>query len=413
MNPLPMIRADLRGLRWTGVVVVLLVAVAVAVGIALGAQERAFRKASARAADDFPLLIGAAGSKSQLVLTSVYLQLDALPLIDGSALARLGGDDRVAAMAPIAFGDVVAGHPVIGTTADFATRWGRVGLTEGRVFAAENEAVVGAEARFAVGADLTPSHGTAGGSWPTNLGRVGAEEASHRHEHAHYKVVGRLAPTGGPWDRAVIVPVETVWETHHLGNGHAAGVERIGPPFEADKIPDVPAIVVRPKSFAAAYQLRGEWKKSDTQALFPAEVLVELHSILGDVERILLVASAIDDGLVFLAVTALLVTVTGLRRRRYAVLRAIGAPQGFVLATVWGAAATLMAIGSLTGLGLGWLGAIAVSEVVAGRTGLAVPVALGPSELLWAGSVFLAGSLFALVPAVIAGRGRVVDGLTG
>ncbi|TBW37364.1 ABC transporter permease [Siculibacillus lacustris] len=412
MNPLPMILADLRGLRWNAVVVVVLVAVAVAVGIALGAQERAFRHASARAADDFPLLIGAAGSNTQLVLTSVYLRLEALPLMNGAALARLGTDERVAAVAPIAFGDVVAGHPVIGTTAAFAGRWGRLAPIEGRMFAAENEAVIGSDARLAIGDDLKPSHGHAGAVWPTDLGHVGTEEAAHVHAGAHYKVVGRLAPTGGPWDRAVIVPVETVWETHGLGNGHAPGIERIGPPFDAATVPDVPAIVVKPKSFAAAYQLRGEWRRGVTQALFPAEVLVELHVALGDVQQILLVASALDDGLVFLAVTALLVTVVGLRRRRYAVLRALGAPQSFVLATVWGAAAVLMVAGASLGLGLGWGAAIAVSQLIAGDTGLAVPVTIGAPEILWAGAVALAGSLFALIPAWVAGRGSVIDGLS-
>lgn len=411
MNPLPMIRADLRSLRWTAVVVIVLVAVAVAVGIALGAQERAFRKASARAADDFPLLIGAGGSPAQLVLSAIYLRLDALPLIEGETLRRLGADPRVEAVAPIAFGDVVKGHPVVGTTAAFATRWGRLAATEGRVFAAENEAVIGADAAITVGETLSPSHGHAGEV--LHPGETSADEAAHVHAGAHYHVVGRMAPTGGPWDRAVIVPIETVWETHGLGNGHASDGERVGPPFEAAHIPDVPAVVVKPKSFAGAYQLRGEWRKSPTQALFPAEVLVELHTVLGDVERILLVASALDDGLVFLAVTALLVTVVGLRRRRYAVLRALGAPQAFVLAVVWGVAASLVAIGCLAGLGLGWGAALAVSAVVAGQTGLGVPVAIGVPEFLWAGGVFLAGSLFALVPAIVAGRGRVVDGLAG
>lgn len=408
MNPLPMIRADLRSLGWLAFVVIALVAVAVAVGIALGAQERAFRHASARAASDFPLVIGAPGSRTQLVLTSVYLQLDALPLIDGEILRSLEKDDRTADFAPIAFGDVVRGHPVIGTTAAFATRWGRLAVTEGRVFATENEAVLGADATFALGDTLTPSHAHAGApSWPTNL----ADEAEHVHEGARYHVVGRLAPTGGPWDRAVIVPVETVWQTHGLGTGHPIGAA-IGRPWTAERIPEIPAIVVKPKSFAGAYALRAAWRRGATQALFPAEVLVEVHGLVGDVERILLVASALDDGLVFLAVTALLVTVVGARRRRYAVLRALGAPRRYVLAVVWGGAAALTAIGCLLGLALGWIGAQAVSTLVANRTGLAVPVSIGGAELLWTAAVFAAGSLFGLIPAWLAGRGDVADGLS-
>lgn len=409
MNPIPMILADLRGLRWIGVVIVALVAIAVAVGIALGAQERAFRHASAAAADDFPLVVGAAGSPTSLVLSTVYLRLEALPLLRGEVLRRAQTDDRIAAVAPIAFGDVVRGHPVVGTTADFATRWGRLATTEGRMFVEEGEAVVGAAARIAVGETFSPSHGRAGSH--ARPGEADPEEKTHVHGAVHYTVVGRMAPTGGPWDRAVIVPVESVWETHGLGNGHRAD-GRIGAPFDAEGLPGLPALVVKPKSFASAYQLRAEYRAEGLGALFPAEVLVDLYAVIGDVGRILMVASAIDDGLVFLAVTALLVTVGGLRRRRYALLRALGASRVFVLSTVWGSSALLTAIGCLLGLGLGRAAAGIVSHLLTTETGLAVPVRLEAPDFVWVGFVFLAGSLFALVPALLAGRGRIVDGLS-
>jgi len=32
--------------------------------------------------------------------------------------------------------------------------------------------------------------------------------------------VGRLGPTGTPWDNAIIVPVEAVWLVHALSSGH-------------------------------------------------------------------------------------------------------------------------------------------------------------------------------------------------
>ena len=59
MNPWPMVGADLIGMRWTAMVVVMLIGLAVAIGVAVGAQERALREGTARAADDFDLVIGA------------------------------------------------------------------------------------------------------------------------------------------------------------------------------------------------------------------------------------------------------------------------------------------------------------------------------------------------------------------
>ena len=125
MNPWPVIVGDLRALRWVAWAAPVLIAIAVAIGIAVSAQETALRKSSARAADDFDLLIGAPGSNTQLALTTVYLQPEALQLIDGGLLNTLARDERVRAAAPIAFGDVVRGYPVVGTTAAFAGRWGR------------------------------------------------------------------------------------------------------------------------------------------------------------------------------------------------------------------------------------------------------------------------------------------------
>ncbi len=151
-----MVWADLRAMRLGGLIVVGLIALAVAMGVAVSAQERTLRQASARASDDFPLLVGAAGSATQLVLTSVFLQPEALPLLPGATAAKVLADPRAAATAPIAVADVVQGHALVGTTAPLVTHWGRLQPSEGRMFAAEDEAVVGARARLAVGQSVTP-----------------------------------------------------------------------------------------------------------------------------------------------------------------------------------------------------------------------------------------------------------------
>ena len=36
-------------------------------------------------------------------------------------------------------------------------------------------------------------------------------------------IVGRMRPTGTPWDRAIVVPIEYNWSVHGLGTGHAGG----------------------------------------------------------------------------------------------------------------------------------------------------------------------------------------------
>ena len=429
MNPFPMVLADLRALRWTALAIVALVALAVAIGVAIGAQERALRRSSAAAADDFDLLIGAPGGQTQLLMSTIYLQPDALPLTDGRLLNALSKDERVAQVAPIAFGDISRGYAIVGTTAAFAGRWGRLQPSEGRLFAAEGEAVLGADVAYKLGDMIAPSHGVSGHA--PRPGEVDDEEAVHRHEGHGYTAVGRLPRLGSPWDRAILVPIESVWEVHGLGNGHApeeAGnpfwgkgsgtgetrapaESRIGLPFEGQRVPGVPAIVVKPRSVAGAYALRAQYRQGGTMAFFPAEVLVTLYRALGDVRNVLVVASTLNAVLILAAVVLLLVAVAGLRRRRYAVLRALGAPRAYVMLVIWLGMALLIGAGCLLGLGLGALATKAVSGLVEAQTGLRLTFALEGQEMLQVLLLFAIGSAISLLPALLSYRAPAVAGL--
>lgn len=409
MNPVPMVLADLRAMRWSAIAVIALVALAVAIGIAVGAQERSLRQGSARAADDFDLLVGAPGSQTQLVLTSVYLQAEALPLIDGAILNRLAADPRVAGFSPVAFGDIVKGYPVVGTTASFATRWGRIAPAEGRLYVAEAEALIGADVRLSLGDDIIPAHATAGDR--SHPGEETQSEHDHKHDGVTYRIVGRLPRLGTPWDRAIQIPIESVWETHGLGNGHATDDAPLGPPFDARTVPGIPAIVVHPHQVAGAYQLRAQYRQGGTMALFPAEVLVSLYRTVGDIRDVVVIASALNNLLVFGAVLLLMLTLISLRRRRYAVLRALGAPRLYILLVTWFGAAALLTAGCILGLVLGWLGSQLAASLIEQKTGLHAATSLAWPEFRYALSLIAAGSLLSLVPALTTWRTGVSQGL--
>ncbi|AWK88346.1 FtsX-like permease family protein [Azospirillum thermophilum] len=426
MNPWPVVAADLRK-GWAGALaVVLLVALAVALGVAVSAQERALRKGSARAADRFDLVVGAPGSPTQLVLTTVYLQPSPLRLVDGSLLSRLQADPGVELAAPIAFGDSHGRYPVVGTTAAFLALSGSP--AEGRLFAAATEAVVGADVELPLGARFKPRHGQ-GHAAEDDDDDDAHEDGDHHdpavHQELEYQVVGRLPRQGSPWDRAILVPVEAVWWLHGLPTGHAADRGRSGPPsglVVGDRFDDpapagVPALVVKPKSVGDAYRLRGllnapgQGGQPVTMAVFPAEVLVELYATLGDARALVSVIAVATQVLVVAAVLLAVFATLATRRRPLAVLRALGASRGYVFAAVWLQVTLLVAAGGIAGLGLGWLGALAFSEVLRARTGLALPVALGSGEVAMVAALVLAGGLLALVPAAWSYRQPVAAGL--
>ena len=411
MNPGPMIKADLRQLGWVAWAIVLLVAAVVALNVALLGLERGVRTSATRAADDFDLLIGAPGSPTQLVLTSVYLEPEALPLMDGGLLNTLSTDPRVAGVAPIVLGDVALGYPVVGTTTALATRWGRLKPAEGRLFTALTEAVIGSDVALQLGVSVTPSHAPRYQGLP--LGRVSESEARHRHTGSSVVVVGRMARTYSAWDRAIIVPVEAVWQAHGLGTGHASDNAVLGAAFDGPLVPGITALVVKPRAIADAYALRARFGRGATMALFPAEVLVALYQRLGQVRDLTIAVSALNGIAVLAVITLLLLTLNRLRRQRYAVLRALGAPAHYILAVAWGGGAALCTAGAALGLLLGWLLAGLLAMPLARATGLTIVAVPAGVDALWVGSVALVASLMALLPAFLAYRVSVADGLRG
>jgi len=413
-NPFPVLTADYRRNRLLVCITLALIAIAMAIGVAVIAQERALRQGSARAADDFDLLIGAPGSPTQLVLTSVYLRLQSIPLVDGQVLAKATSTPGVRYAAPIAFGDNYLGHPIVGTIAAFADRGGRLPPDAGRLFVRRGEAVVGAGVPLAIGAVIRPEHGAHRESHGHSDGDDDHDEAAHAHEHAlEYTVVGRLPARHNVWDQAILVPVEDVWAIHGLPTGHALENAQIGPPWDARKLPGVPAIALKPDSVGAAYTLRAAFRTPQSTALFPAEVLNELYGTLGDVRDLMSLLALSTQVLVVVAVLLALLVGFLARARQFAVLRAIGAGRNYVFGVIWLEVSALVCGGALLGLALGYGAAELLSVTIAARLGFMLPVSIGAEELLLATALAISGLLIATLPALLSLRTPIAQGLKG
>ncbi len=407
------ILADMRRL-WAGcLVIVLLVALATALGVAVTLQERALRLGSARAADKFDLVIGAAGSETQLVLSSVFLQASPLQLMEGNVLTRLAADPRVAWAAPIGFGDSFAGYPVVGTTTTLVANLSS-GFADGRSFAREGEAVIGSAVALSPGAEIKPMHGL-------------AEEGGHTHTELAYTVTGRLNPTGTAWDRAILVPIQAVWHIHGMGHDeheaeegpeeHAAGEAHadhyedhtanpdaaLDESWDAD-VPGLPAVLVKPNTIADAYRLRQDYRSGATLAVFPAEVLTKLYATLGDAKLVLFAVAAGSQILV--AASLLLVTVIhiGQRRRQIGALRAFGAPRHALFTIVWLELFVLVTAGIALGFVLGYAAALAMAGLLTKESGVSLPVIFARTDLPLAALLLGFAAILAALPAILAYR---------
>lgn len=410
---LGLIFADLRRLWLGSLFVSLIVALAVALGVTVILQERAIRVGSARAAEKFDLVIGAPGSETQLVLSSVFLQPSPLPLMSGDILAKLSKDERVAWVAPIGFGDSYGESPIVGTTIPLVENIAS-GFSEGRIFAKEGEAILGAHTALRLGDTIKPTHGT-------------AETGGHTHTEMAYTAVGRLKETGTAWDRAVLVPIQAVWHIHgmeggdhdqedHVGEaaGHDEGEDHddheahpdapIVEDWQLGEVPGLPALLVKPKNFAGAYKLRQEYRKETSVAVFPAEVLTKLYATLGDA-KLVLVAVAYGAQ-ILVAAALLLVTVMHInqRRRQIGALRAFGVPRGALFSIVWLEQFCLLATGIVIGFAGGYAAAQFIATMLRGQSGVRMPVEFASDDVSLAIMLVVASAILAAVPAILAYR---------
>jgi len=397
MNPLPIVLSTLRADRRLNLMLVLLVMIATALGVAIISQERALKQASARAVDKFDLIVAAPGSITDVTLKSLFLRPGSVELLSVDVVREVLAEKRVAFAAPLAFGDSVDGDPVVGTTRDLVLHLAGGQIPEGRGFETWEEAVVGHSSPLKVGDTFRTSHGH------------GPEETIGGLVHANtFTVVGRLSAQGSPWDRAVIIPVEQIWKLHNLPTGHTPGAETaLGPPFDDAYLAGVPAMVVKPENLAAAYGLRNLFRTEKSTAFFPAEVLVGLYQVLGDIRVVMTALAGGTQALVIAAVITCVVVLLRVHRRRFAVLRALGAPRTYVFACIWLYVVIIVVSGAATGLVLGLAGSHLAGLFVADQTGIALTPSIGFEEVSLAVLIIVTGCVFALAPALALYRDRL------
>ncbi len=339
-----------------------------------------------RSAAPFPILAGAKGSPYQLVLNTVFLRdrpIGNIPYGEVENLRQSGKADQVL---PLAFGDSFRGFRLCGTEQEIFSYvvpgehkpWLRT--VQGRRFTGTGEAVLGAETARLTGLQV-------GDVFQSSHGFI-AKGKAHPHP---YRVVGILAPVQGPYDKAILVPLEDIWEAH-AGHGSALVSGQKG---------EVTAILVRPKGYGQAMQLLAAWQRKkggSSQLLFPAQSLIALYGMVGQSRQFWITLS------LGLLGAATLVTLLALywdgtsRMEEWALLQALGASHRKTQSLLLLEQFLLLLLGSTLGWVLGWGGSLLAAEGIGQQA--AVQMSRVP---LWQGFLapvllLAAGTLGGLVP---------------
>jgi len=405
---------SLRQHALSTVVTVSTVSIGIALTLAIVALERNAATAFQQGAGGFDGVLGPRGSQTQIVLNALY-HLEASPgNISWNLYQAIAKRDDVEATVPIALGDNYHGFRIVGTTDAMLneTRLARGAspqvMPPGRWFdATKNEVVVGAEAarrtHLRLGDTVHPYHGL-----------VFEEGAQHAEQ---YTVVGIIAPTNTPMDRALFIPLDGLFRMggHVLrGTGKTEYEPQVGVEIP-DEHKEVSAVLVRLKSPTGGFALDHLVNRQGKVATFAypvARVVAELFDKLGWVAQVLALVAALVVAMALITTATCLYNTMESRRRDIALLRALGASRGLVTRTVMAESAAIAGLGALVGIAL-HAGIVALAAgVVWDRTGVLLTTRWD-HWAIWALPlvVTVLGGLAGLLPAWRAYRVDVVEAL--
>jgi putative ABC transport system permease protein len=345
----------------------------------------------------FDAVLGARGSKLQLVLNAIF-HLEASPgnlaAADYEAIRR---HPMVKTAIPIAVGDNLRGYRLVGTIPElftaveyapqkkFAVRAG------GKVFAPDaREAVAGsfAAARLGlkVGDHFRPFHGLA---------------FNPKEEHADdYVVTGILEPTNTPVDRVVWIPLHGL----QAMSGH-----------DAKAATDVSAVLLQLRSPAAGLMLDLLYNKQGNRLTFAypvGAIIAELFGKIAWFDQVLTLVAYLVGLVAAASVLASIYNSMNARRRDIAILRALGAHRRTILGSVILEAACIGALGALLGFAI-YLGLFTgVAGVIRAQTGVVLDAGAW-HPVLWICPVAMIAlcALGGVVPAFKAYRVPVAETL--
>jgi putative ABC transport system permease protein len=383
-------------------------AIGLTVVLALVQVERAAQARLTRDLAGVDLVVGAKGSPLQLVLSAV-LQADAptgnIPLAEAEKIAR---SPLVKLSVPVSMGDSYRGARIVGTTPDYLRLYGGK-LAGGRPWAGPMEAVVGSDVARRL--DLRIGK--------TFIGSHGLIDSDQQHDHAPYKVVGVLAPTGSVADRLILVDLASVWAVH--GESEPAADDHNHHPHDAEQAAapadrQVTALLIQYRSPMGAVTLPARVRATpDLQAAAPPVEMARLFSLLGPGLDLL---RGLGTVLLVLAAAGFLVGLIGAvgqRRRDIALLRALGMSSRRVFLLLTTEALLLGLAGGVLGVAgarlLVFLGA-GLAAPSLGGAGLVQPP-VGAAELLTVMAAVGLALAAAAAPAWMASRSDPAQDLSG
>jgi putative ABC transport system permease protein len=347
----------------------------------------------------FDAVLGARGSKLQLVLNAIF-NLEASPgNLAWSDFLDIQRNPDVELAVPIAVGDNYHGYRLVGTTLDL---FEKNEYAPGRKYALQaggnwfdpkrREAVVGdfvaRKMNLKVGDTFHPFHGL-----------IFDEKNQHSET---YVVVGVLKPSNTPADQVIWIPLEGLQKM----SGH-----------DPKLATEVSAVLVKLKadSALAGFQMDFMYNRQGNRLTFAwpiGTVMAELFAKIGWFNRVLTLVSYLVAIVATASILASIYNSMNERRREIAILRALGARRTTVFTCILLEAASISILGMLAGFVLYGIIFTIVADIIRAQTGVVLDPLKFNIVMLWAPvSLIALGTLAGIVPALKAYRTDVAENL--
>ena len=307
-------------------------------------------------ANKIDLVVGAKGSRLQLVLCNVFHVDNPTGNIRMKDVTFLTKHPFVKNAIPISLGDNYKSYRIVGTNQNFLQKLYEAPLKKGKLFEKPYEVVLGFNAANKMDLKLGDSF----------YGSHGIDASIHEHQDAKYLVVGLLDYSGEVIDNLILTPLESVWQVHsedhqkgsfdlsyekkhdhdHHHDHHKTTV------VEEDK--EITALLVNYNSPRAKFSIPGI--VNNKEQLMAAEPSIEIQRLLDLVQPAVKVVTVLAWFIFGLAFFSMLITmINSMKNRKYeiAMMRASGATSKLVLISILVEGFLIAFIGGLLGVFMG------------------------------------------------------------
>ncbi|MCR4667432.1 MAG: FtsX-like permease family protein [Desulfovibrio sp.] len=371
------------------------------------------------------LVVGARGGEVELMLYAVFHLGGTQQTMRYETFKKIAAMPEVEFAIPISLGDSHMGYPVVASNASlfryYQFHQGRhIHILKGSepkdLFDLALGSDVAKNLGYDVGSKLKLSHGSSE--------RTSHSEKKHSHEHSEiFTVTAVLEATGTPLDNSLMITLgameaihahKTDGEEHdHHESGHAAHEDAHHHEHHLPKA--LTATLVGLKHKNSVFKVRRELRAFEEEALsavMPGVVMDSIWSMLGNVEKVLILISSFVTVSGLAGLCAVILAGLGERRRELAILRSVGARPLDILVLLVSEGMLLVGCGILGGLATLYLLFLFIAPYAASVYGIFLDLTV-PSSREWMilAAIFLAGIITSLIPACRAYRLSLTDGL--